>query len=74
MDVLGILRLIRLIMYSLKGSKNEYNTLIDLRKKLINCHQGNKTCNEYLVPFWTVVEVLDSCGEESPMTPDPLIV
>ena len=64
MDVLGLLRIICLIMYSFEGNKNQYHAIIELKKKQLNIIQGDRTCDEYRVAFWTAVEVLESCGRK----------
>ena len=45
MDVLGLLRLIRLIIYSFGGKKNQYHAIIELKKKHLNIHQSDRTCD-----------------------------
>ena len=62
MDVIGLLILICLIVYSFEGNNNQYHAIIELKKKQLNICQGDRTCDEYRVAFWTAVEVLESCG------------
>ena len=72
MDVLGLLRLIRLIMFSFKGKKNQYHAIVKLKKKQLNIRQGDRTRDKYRVAFWTAVEVLESCGRQVAIEIGPL--
>ena len=72
MDVLGLLRLIHLIIYSFGGKKNQYHAIIELKKKQLNICQGNRTCDKYRVAFWTEVEVLELCGGQVAIDIRPL--
>jgi len=62
MDLLGFLKLLRLVTYSFEGSKNIYYSLIKVRKNMVNFRQGGKSTNKYRIQFWTVVDVLESFG------------
>ena len=62
MDVLGFLELLKKITYSYKGSRNHCHVLIDVRENQVNMRQGDLTCENYIIQFWTLVEALKSYG------------
>ena len=72
MDVLILLRLIRLIIYSFEGNKNQYHAIVELKKKKLNIRQGDRNCDRYRVAFWTAVDVLESCGGQVRINIGPL--